>query len=321
MYPYPWLKEYWRHWCQQRQADKIPNALLISGCAGVGKSALAVQMAKLLLCLSPLADKACGECKSCRLLMGGSHPDLKTIEPEEGSRAIKIGQVRELTEFIQEKPKIGRHIVAILNPAEAMNLYSANALLKTLEEPPGSATIILISQQASLLLPTIRSRCQLLQIATPRHALAAEWLASSTDRSAEEASALLSAAGGQPLTALKWNESSYLQQQGEILVDWAGYLNGRLDAFSLAAKWTKLEQEWLLTWLTRGLRDVLTAHVLASNELASPMQVLLKRLQPEKLWQLYQFILEIKGSLNEQRNLNLQLALEHWLLLHKQKTR
>ena len=120
-----------------RDFSVLPHALLFHGIEGLGKSALAWQLAKSLLCESPVDDAmACGICPSCRRYTAGTHPDLKSVTPLGDSRVIGVDQIREVGQFSTLTPHTAKRKVILLDPAEAMNTSAANAFLKVLEEPP-----------------------------------------------------------------------------------------------------------------------------------------------------------------------------------------
>ncbi len=313
----PWFSDQWHSWGQMRLQNQFPSALLLTGASGIGKHKLAQQLAALLVCDKP-SNQACGECKSCKLLAADTHPDLMSVVPEEGSKSIKIDQVRSLSEFIQGKPQVGHRLVAIVNPAESMNLYSANAILKTLEEPPAGTVIILVTHQASLLLPTIRSRCQIIQLPTPKRTESQAWLSGQADLAPDAAADLLEMAGGQPFTALTWYESKLANEHSEVREDWVRFHEGKDDAFSVAAKWAKKDLEWVMNWLGIWLRSLL-ANKVGADVVDPTLASIVEKLSEEQLWQLYQSLLEAKKSVVEQRNLNAQLLLENWLLLNKKR--
>jgi DNA polymerase-3 subunit delta' len=214
---FPWLSIPWREFSRRRAA--LPHALLIHGRPGLGKTILARTFAQALLCEAPASDGfPCGACLACRWFEQGNHPDFRQIEPEalaenpmgegEGSakgasapsRQIKVDQIRDLREFLA----IGTHRagarVILLRPAEAMNAATANALLKSLEEPPPGTVFLLVSSAPDRLLPTVRSRCQ--RIAVPAAATkdALPWLMA---QGLKDAEAALRHAGNAPLAALE----------------------------------------------------------------------------------------------------------------------
>jgi len=202
-------------------AERLPHALLVHGPRGVGKRALAEHFAQFLLC-EAAAARPCGRCEACRWFVAGNHPDVRWLEPEaiakprpsedesEGRGAarsakpsleIKVEQVRALADFLNIGSHRGRHRIALVHPAEEMNLHAANSLLKSLEEPPSGAVFVLVSHRPARLLPTIRSRCVALPVGLPERATAEAWLRSS---GVPDAPRWLAFAGGAPLQALEY---------------------------------------------------------------------------------------------------------------------
>ncbi|MBS1136637.1 MAG: holB [Proteobacteria bacterium] len=200
---YSWQQETWDK--LTGTLERLPHALLLAGPPGSGKRDFAEALSQRLLCESSRGSSAaCGECASCNWFKCGNHPDFRLVVPEseaEGepsdSRQIVIEQVRALNAFVS----VGTHRqgmrVILIDPAEAMNTSTANALLKLLEEPTQSTLFLLISRSPRRLLPTIRSRCQTIIFGKPDASLARQWLA---DRGGD-AEALLRFAGGMPLAA------------------------------------------------------------------------------------------------------------------------
>lgn len=139
------------------QANNVLHSYLFVGIDGIGKSLFAKEFAQTILCSSD-KEKPCKTCKSCLEFQGESHPDFLQIEPEDG-KAIKIEQIRYLQEKIAEKPVTSEKKVYIIQDSDKMTREAANGLLKTLEEPPSYAILILITANESKLLATIKSRC------------------------------------------------------------------------------------------------------------------------------------------------------------------
>ena len=140
------------------ERDAVGNAYLFSGPPGVGKGEAAVQFARALLCLSEEGD-ACGECESCRCTPAG-HPDFHIFTPEKGKKILKVDQVRDMQHLLALSPSLGRRKVAIIDPAEAVNISSANSLLKMLEEPPAGTVFLLVAANQGALPATVLSRCR-----------------------------------------------------------------------------------------------------------------------------------------------------------------
>lgn len=131
------------------------HSYIFSGKESIGKMMFAKELAKAILCLDNL--KPCNGCKSCIQFDSSNNPDFKIVEPE--GNTIKIDQIREITKSVYEKPIVSNKKVYIINDSELMTKEAQNSLLKTLEEPPQYVTIILISSNDNLFLPTIKSRC------------------------------------------------------------------------------------------------------------------------------------------------------------------
>ena len=138
--------------------NNLVHSYLFVGQEGIGKDLFAKRFAQMILCINSEGQLPCGKCKSCMEFLGESHPDFMIIEPEDG-KTIKIEQVRFLQEKIAEKPVTSKKKVYILSQSETMTREAANSLLKTLEEPPEYAVIILTTSNESKLLTTIKSRC------------------------------------------------------------------------------------------------------------------------------------------------------------------
>lgn len=222
------------------QALAMPHAhaLLLHGSPGDGAYACATSIAQAWLCEAAQgASPACGLCEACRLFNQGLHPDVHRLLPEElrlqlggpgadaeadgeggsksrrkPSRQIRIDEVRAAIDWIVTTSSRGRAKVVLIHPAEALNLQSANALLKTLEEPPRGARLLLTAAEPEQLLPTVRSRCQRLRLNTPEPEQARAWLQA---QGLDQPDVLLAACAQRPLEALA------LAEQGVDAVRWA----------------------------------------------------------------------------------------------------
>lgn len=139
--------------------DVLPHALLFTGPESVGKNTLAESVIAAMLCRSTV-ERPCGTCLSCRKLSSGNHPDFILVEPEERTAHLKIEQIRDVERFLALTPIESEYKIVLIRGFERATTGAANALLKTLEEPPAYAHLILLATEADLLLPTIVSRTQ-----------------------------------------------------------------------------------------------------------------------------------------------------------------
>lgn len=169
----------------------ISHAYLFVGPAGTGKKSAARALACAILC----EDDACGTCEVCRRVKRGSHPDVRVISPEGAANYI-IEQIRDIIHDVSLSPAEARRKIFILDAADTLNDASANAFLKTLEEPPDDVVIILLATTYDGVLPTISSRCQVVRFKRMAPGAAAALLAESTGAGEEEALAALAATGG-----------------------------------------------------------------------------------------------------------------------------
>ena len=295
-----------------RQRSRWPQAMLIAGRRGLGKRALALHFARALLCEDPRADgDACGVCPSCVYAAAGAHPDLRVIEPllsdEEGNvtvvDAITVDRIRELTAFSQLSTHRHRAKVAVIAPAEAMNAAAANALLKTLEEPPADTYLMLVSHQSARLPATIVSRCQRLPVPEPDFASAVAWLKAQGVPAADR---VLAPAGGAPLLALELADPRLQRECASLLAELARperlspvAIGARLDAAAKDERKPLLSAAlyWLLTW-TADLAAVVSGgaprfHPQAREALAA----LAPRVARIPLFRYYQSLLQQRALL------------------------
>ena len=257
---HPWLEPLWARW--MALGERLPHALLIAGASGLGKRDLAEALAARLLCDAPQTDgQACGHCLPCQWRKSGNHPDLHRLSPESGeaqpltdeqagdepsgsenktkstqsATQIVIAQVRAVQEALFVTAHRGGKRVVIVDPAEAMNPFTANALLKLLEEPPDGCVFLLISSMPRRLLPTIRSRCQQWHAPRPGADALRHWQAEQ-EREERVPASLLALCGGMPLAARRLSA-----QGGAALFE--RFINDleTIDPLRLAARW----ENWL----------------------------------------------------------------------------
>lgn len=246
----PWIAAQARQLLAQRG-----HAWLLQGPSGLGQYSLGLSLVRAWLCEQPAEQGACGQCPSCHAIEVRTHADLCVLMPEtvmlelgwpldekaqadiddkkrKPSKEIRIEAMRDAIEFAQRTSARGRGKAVLIYPAERMNHVTANALLKTLEEPPGDVRFVLASEAAHQLLPTIRSRCLTHIMAWPTEADAQAWL-QAQGVPATDTLTLLRAAGGRPEDAMlyagtgrdpqSWRKLPRAMQRGELalVADWS----------------------------------------------------------------------------------------------------
>ncbi|MAX56932.1 MAG: DNA polymerase III subunit delta' [Alcanivoracaceae bacterium] len=312
--PCPWHQGEMEQLLDQHQQGRLPHALLLSGPRGIGKVRLAESLAQTLLCDNP-AGLPCGRCQGCQLSTAGTHPDYHRLSPEDGSKAIKIDQVRQLVSFATRTAQYGGYRVAIIQPAEALNRNAQNALLKTLEEPGNQTLLLLVSHQPSLLLPTIRSRCQQRPLAVPATGQALEWLQGQVS----EPESLLDAAQGAPLQALALEQADWFADRRKLLEALVMVAEGRqspAQASPVLAKHDPVELAGVIYgWLARGLKSVVADDNSADAELAPLLKRLATAVPAARLMRAAQRVLEGRRALLAGANPNKDLLYEQWLLV------
>ncbi|MCC6608251.1 MAG: DNA polymerase III subunit delta' [Burkholderiales bacterium] len=322
----PWQLEAWRQLNARRAA--LPHALLIQGRPGLGKTHLARAFAQSVLCERPReAYAACGACAACGWFEQGNHPDYRQLQPEaldegardesasgEGSaasRQIRIDQVRELQPFLRIGTHRGGLRIALIRPAEAMNVATANALLKSLEEPPEGTLLLLVSSDPQRLLPTVRSRCQAVTVAPPDAASAAAWLRTQGIADPEGAASF---AANAPLAAL---EQAGFAEARRTLTDLLAEPD--LDPVRGAEKLLGQPVNEVVIWFQKWIYDLLRMrwgalpryHPGASTRLAR----LAGRLDPIDLTRVARKVAEARGL--AQHPLNPKLLLEDLLIQYR----
>lgn len=328
---YPWQANLLKHMYEIRK--RLPHALLLRGCKGIGKFDFALQFTKSLLCSTPQMDgSACGICQSCNWFMQNNHPDFRLLTPEQDSineddptataakkimrkSQISILQVRELENFFAlSSHHSGGHRIVLIHPAEALNAASANALLKVLEEPPPDVIFILVTHQPQRLLATITSRCQKIDMPVPDAALAIKWL---QENGLTDATLRLSYAGGSPLSVLSEATEGY---QALTVISQMLMLGARLDPFITAPKCLALGMELAINTLQKWIYDLINCRLVGevryNIQHIKALQALAKSVNLSRLFDFQRKLNDAQKSATHP--LNHELQLEELLLQYTQ---
>ncbi|UDG83039.1 DNA polymerase III subunit delta' [Candidatus Vallotia lariciata] len=343
---YPWQYDDWRR--IQVLREHWIHALLLHGQAGIGKMNFACELAQGLLCEQPSNSAlACSECAACTWFLQRNHPDFRLVCPEvmttqlntnahknsnnnrisedtagtsskkfkSLSKEIKIEQVRGLLDFCSISPHRGGRRVVILFPAEALNVVAANALLKTLEEPPSGVLFLLVSADVKRLPKTIVSRCRQWFLAMPNAASALDWLRS---QSISNPAVALAEAGGAPLAALTIAHDGYAPLKRCLLEQLSAGLN--CDPFSCCEALQKAPMSLVLGWLQRWIYDLLTIQMSGGEPRYFPacretLKHLAQNAEPFQVAQCLKRITQQRAA--EQDSLNSRLVFEGLFIYYR----
>jgi len=291
------------------KADRLSHALLIHEAPGAGGDWLARWVAQLVLCQKPV-QAPCDTCPGCRRVATAQHPDLLVLQPLEESTQIRIEQIRELSEELSLTSHQGAYKIAIITPADTLNRFAANALLKTLEEPPPRTLLMLVVTQPSRLPATILSRCQRIRVRAPARREAVAWLEAT--RGAGDWNAVLDTLGEAPMLAADADPEAVVQVASEVRRALEETVAGGGDPVAMAERWSRAEFPLRLrcieTWLTERIRvqsgsDGFFTKVGAGPYLPQPNAVL----NMGYLFELMDGVRELKSSLDTPINRGLAL--------------
>jgi DNA polymerase III subunit delta' len=237
---YPWQQPVWETLTQR--FPQLGHGLLFYGKQGCGKFAFAQQFLSWVLCLNKQKNHACGECSSCLWLKSDTHPNYVHITTDEDNKKqnakIKIEKIRDLQPFVQQTVDGWR--VVVIRPAEALNIASSNALLKTLEEPGDRTLIILLADHYLKLPATIRSRLQHFALDRISEQQAKDYLGQHlTGDQIQQFDLLMNLSNEMPLEAVKLVESDWLKRRAEFVSDWSKLVMQKNMPLQYATKWNK----------------------------------------------------------------------------------
>ena len=318
--PYlPWQADLLERALALKSGGHLPHALLIDSASTLDLRPFVRQLSMLLLCDAPSGLDPCGACDACRMMLAGTYADFRLVtlevddKTQKVSKNIKIEQIRNLIHEVSLTRHYARLKIAAIYPAEAMNQASANALLKTLEEPAPGVLILLFSHNRGRIPITLRSRCQRQGLALPPRPQALDWLRARGFDDAEAAT-YLNYAGGDPLLAVALRDSDYASLVERFKTRLGGFLRGDLGVIGLCRE-MPLDDSALLRRLvnmtlgaycmqTSGLDNTANPRPGADRKRARELLDLRRRAQNQ---------LRV-----EENNLDLQIQLEDVLISLKQ---
>ncbi len=304
-----------------QQAGKLPHALLIETRSATDSASFGWQLASALLCRAEQGTKPCGECAACQSLQQNNFPDfsyttlLENERTHKPNKDIKIDQIRRLIHQISLTNSHEAGKVALIYPAEKMNTSSANALLKTLEEPTQGAVLTLLTHNAGRLPVTIRSRCQQWVIEKPQREIAVQWLVSK-GLTESESHQFLDYSGNDAELAWQLHQQDYAQQFERFKELLQKYLSDKIDVVSMTSGLKKYDSEVLSLILQSIMENQIKSWLPKLNGQSKDVQFRKQKLQA--LLDLY--TRQQRQLAVQDNNLNLQLQLEDVLISLKQLT-
>lgn len=307
--PYTWQRDQAAALQSLQEQQRLPHALIFSGSKGIGKADFAAWFAANLMC-QEAGQEACGVCQNCTLVESDSHPDFRnvTILKDEKTGKVKkeigIDQIRDLIQFVSLSQAGNGYKVVVISPADALNVSSANSLLKLLEEPQGQTIILLVVDQVERLPATIRSRCQIVNMPLPQHQEAADWLKNQDDFGGDTES-MLKIAQGAPLAAL-----DLADELAGTNVDYNGVItdclnlmfNRRPGVVEASRSWQRCPINALLEWQLSLSRDLIRLingvpkRYFENQDKYEALQKVRDRLNLSKVLVLYDYLIDVYGK-------------------------
>ncbi|MBN2643910.1 MAG: DNA polymerase III subunit delta' [Desulfuromonadaceae bacterium] len=297
------------------QSRRLAHAYLFSGTEGIGKRLMAMALVRMIFCQQ---QTGCGSCVACRRIDSNNHPDLLFLEPD--GNQIKIDQVRAIQKELTFRPLEAAYRIILVDQAEKMNVAAANALLKTLEEPPDNTLLLLISAHPEQLLETIRSRCQHIPFSRLHPKEIKRVLVEQVD-SNQDSEVLTTMAQGSLKKALGSDRDFYIVRRRELFRQVSHLTPAAiLPLFKLAEELSsdKDQLEEQVGLLISCYRDVFllsakgSESLVANVDLLPQLQTLAGKLSPEQATAKLNALLDCQYHLK--RNVNRQLAMENLLI-------
>jgi len=286
-----WHESLWQPMARAIRGERVAHGLLVCGPPGVGKRHFAARIVAALLCRDRQENAdACGVCPACRQRLAGTHPDISRLVPDEPGRMIRVEQVRAFSRRLYLTPQYDAGRIGWIEPVENLSPSAANILLKTLEEPPSSCHIVLVTDRLSALMSTVRSRCQPWRVPPPPPQRARDWLESNgTSAAGLDADSLRT-----PFAVIERNSRDY----DTLSSDWddtlSNVIRNREDTVSAAQRLAKSPADLFIDWLYRRASALLTVALAPADtagdtserggpDLPAPLMRIAQRLDPAAL--------------------------------------
>ncbi|WBA17054.1 DNA polymerase III subunit delta' [Salinivibrio kushneri] len=312
---YPWFEGVWAYWQQLLISARFPHALLLAAPPGSGRRALISQLAKVRLC-SDQTDSACGHCHHCQLFAAGNHPDIHWLAPEKPGKQIGIDAVRKVQRQALETSQLGGARFIVIECVERLGEAAANALLKSLEEPPSGCYFVLLTDSLDSLLATIVSRCSVWKAPQAEADTAKAWIEQALQRSVPDHAVGLYR--GAPLAASDFVASGGLDHHHAVVEGFSTYVCERAGLFDtievLVAHYPAS-----LNWLSHFLLDVLkwrqgVGQTIVHRHHHQRVAEVANALTTQQAHSLLRALHQLQRQLQIHTGLNTELVVSQWLL-------
>lgn len=278
---YPWLNASYRQLVGQYQAGRGHHAVLLHALPGMGDASLIYALSRWLICQRPDGVKSCGQCHSCNLMMAGTHPDWHVLSPEKGKHSLGVEPVRDVVEKVYQHSRQGGAKVIWLAAAEQLTEAAANALLKTLEEPPQNTFFLFGCREPARLLATLRSRCLYHYLDVPNETQSVLWLNARHHHDSTALRTALRLQSGAPLAAEALLQTEQWKQRSGLCQTFSAALTSR-DQLSLISALNVDDADIRIHWLTSLLLDAMKWQRGANEHVVNQDQIeLIERLARE----------------------------------------
>lgn len=314
---YPWLNQPYRQIIARHQSNQAHHALLIQAIDGMGDDALVWGVSRWLMCQQPEGLKSCGHCHGCHLMQAHTHPDWYRLEAEKGKSSLGIDAVRDVTEKLYHFAQQGGAKVVWLPDAAQLTEAAANALLKTLEEPPANTWFFLSTREPSRLLATLRSRCMTWHLSPPEEVHSLQWLQKQISQPEETLRAALRLSNGAPAAALALLQPERWQVRQALCDALSGALSQ--DVLQLLPSLNSDDVADRLAWLLSLLVDAMKVQQganrwLSNGDRPDVVTMLAQQLNSSALNASVQLWMQCREQLQQVAALNRELMLTDRLL-------
>jgi len=312
---YPWQQSLWQSWQLLLGQGRLHHAILLLAVRGSGREVLTQQLAQTVLCQN-CDTEPCGVCHSCKLFAAKTHPDFHIIAPLQEGKQIGVDAIRQCNRWAVETSQLAGQRVIMIEHADALGEAAANALLKTLEEPPSGCQFILTAQSLDSLLPTVNSRCNKWRLATPDEQETQRWVERQMMQTVKLESVRLN--GGAPLATQKFIEQGQDIRHGNLLEALSNFLQppftGIYDVAALCTGEGMVSLKWLSYFLVDciKLQQGVSTH-LVHNESLDKVQAVASQISPAVLLSQVRKANELHRKLEKHTGLNEELLIVEWL--------